>query len=121
MRYPVVIHKDPNSDYGVTVPDLPGCFSAGETLDEALQQASEAIECHLEALMLDGEPIPLPMSIDRHSSDPDYAGGTWALVAVDVARLSGKTRRVNSAARAAVGADGSLCRATRHHALRSDR
>ena len=95
MRYPVVIHKDPNSDYGVTVPDLPGCFSAGETLDEALQQASEAIECHLEALMLDGEPIPLPMSIDRHSSDPDYAGGTWALVSVDVARLSGKTKRVN--------------------------
>ena len=95
MRYPVVIHKDPNSDYGVTVPDLPGCFSAGETLDEALQQASEAIECHLEALMLDGEPIPLPMSLDRHSSDPDYAGGTWALVFVDVARLSGKTKRVN--------------------------
>ena len=37
MRYPVVIHKDPESDYGVTVPDLPGCFSAGETLDEALE------------------------------------------------------------------------------------
>ena len=95
MRYPVVIHKDPNSDYGVTVPDLPGCFSAGQTLDDALQQASEAIECHLEALMPDGEPIPRPMSIDLHRSDPDYAGGTWALVAVDVARLSGKTRRVN--------------------------
>ncbi|MDW8232800.1 MAG: type II toxin-antitoxin system HicB family antitoxin, partial [Roseiflexaceae bacterium] len=30
MRYPVVVHKDPESDYGVTVPDLPGCFSAGE-------------------------------------------------------------------------------------------
>jgi predicted RNase H-like HicB family nuclease len=95
MRYPVVIHKDPNSDYGVTVPDLPGCFSAGETLDEALQQASEAIECHLEALMLDGEPIPLPKGIDWHRCNPDYEGGTWALVSVDVARLSGKTRRVN--------------------------
>jgi HicB_like antitoxin of bacterial toxin-antitoxin system len=34
MRYPVVVHKDPDSDYGVTVPDLPGCFSAGETLPE---------------------------------------------------------------------------------------
>ena len=39
MRYPVVVHKDPNSDYGVTVPDLPGCFSAGETMDEALQES----------------------------------------------------------------------------------
>ncbi len=36
MNYPVVIHKDKNSDYGVTVPDLPGCFSAGTTMEEAL-------------------------------------------------------------------------------------
>ena len=50
MRYPVVIHKDHNSDYGVTVPDLPGCFSAAETMDEALREAVEAIECHLEGL-----------------------------------------------------------------------
>ena len=47
MRYPVVIHKDPDSDYGVTVPDLPGCFSAGTTLDEVLVNAREAIECHI--------------------------------------------------------------------------
>ena len=46
MRYPVVIHKDPDSDYGITVPDVPGCFSAGETIDEALNGAAEAIECH---------------------------------------------------------------------------
>ncbi len=95
MRYPVVIHKDPESDYGVTVPDLPGCFSAGETLDEALQEAAEAIECHLEALLLDGEPIPPPKSIELHQSNPDYAGGVWAFVTVDITKLSGKTRRVN--------------------------
>ena len=43
---PVVIHKDADSDYAVTVPDLPGCFSAGETLDETLAMAKEAIELH---------------------------------------------------------------------------
>lgn len=95
MRYPVVIHKDPKSDYGVTVPDLPGCFSAGETLEEALQEAAEAIECHMEGLLLDGEPVPAPRAIDYHHSNPDYAGGTWAFIAVDMAKLSGKTRRVN--------------------------
>lgn len=95
MRYPVVIHKDPDSDYGVTVPDLPGCFSAGETMDEALSQTVEAIECHLEALMLDGEPIPAPQSIEAHQHNPDYAGGVWALVSVDPAKLSVKMRRVN--------------------------
>jgi len=95
MRYPVVVHKDPESDYGVTVPDLPGCFSAGETLDEALREVVEAIECHLEGLLLDGEAIPVPKTIEDHRSNPDYAEGVWALVTVDIARLSGKTRRVN--------------------------
>ncbi len=95
MRYPIVIHKDPNSDYGVTVPDIPGCFSAGETLDEALAQAAEAIECHIEGLMIDGESIPIPNGIQQHHDDPNYADGTWALVDVDLSKLSGKTRRVN--------------------------
>jgi len=95
MRYPIVIHKDFNSDYGVTIPDLPGCFSAGETMDDALIQAVEAIECHLEGLMLDGEPIILPKSIEFHQQNPDFLDGVWALVTVDVAKLSGKSKRVN--------------------------
>ena len=89
MHFPVVIHKDPASDYGVTVPDLPGCFSAGESLNEALQQVVEAIECHLEGLLLDGEPVPTPQSIENHRNNPDYADGVWAVVAVDLAKLSG--------------------------------
>lgn len=95
MRYPVVIHKDPESDYGVTVPDLPGCFSAGATMDEALTNAVEAIECHLEGLLLDGEPVPMPTSVENHQNNADYLGGAWALVSVDMSRLSGKAKRVN--------------------------
>jgi predicted RNase H-like HicB family nuclease len=95
MRYPVVVHKDPESDYGVTVPDLPGCFSAGETLDEALEEAIEAIECHLEGLLIDGEPIPSARTVEYHQSNPDYLDGVWAIVAIDVTKLSGKTKRVN--------------------------
>ena len=95
MRYPVVIHKDPESNYGVTVPDIPGCFSAGETLDEALQEVVEAIECHLEGLLMDGEPIPTMQPVENHQDNPDYAGGIWAVVSIDLAKLSGKTKRVN--------------------------
>jgi predicted RNase H-like HicB family nuclease len=95
MRYPVVIHKDPESDYGVTVPDLPGCFSAGETLDEALNEVVEAIECHLEGLLMDSEPIAVPKTIEYHQSNPDYQEGVWAIVTVDITKLSGKTKRVN--------------------------
>ncbi len=95
MRYPVVIHKDPESDYGVSVPDLPGCFSAGATLEEALSAVVEAIETHIEGLLLDNEPLSSMQSLDEHLANPDYADGIWALVSVDLTRLSGRTRRVN--------------------------
>ncbi|HFQ94147.1 MAG TPA: type II toxin-antitoxin system HicB family antitoxin [Anaerolineae bacterium] len=95
MRYVIVIHKDTVADYGVTVPDLPGCYSAGSTLDEALVEAAEAIECHVEGLLLDGEPIPLPKTVEFHRANPDYADGIWAVVSVDLSKLSGKSKRVN--------------------------
>lgn len=47
MKYPVAIHKDQDSCFGVSVPDVPGCFSAGETIDEALSNTQEAISDHL--------------------------------------------------------------------------
>ena len=95
MRFPVVIHKDPASDYGVTVPDLPGCFSAGETIDEALTQAVEAIELHLDGILQDKEPLPTPQSIEVHQQNPEYKGGIWAFVTVDLSKISGKAKRVN--------------------------
>ncbi len=95
MRYPVVIHKDPTSDYGVTVPDLPGCFSAGETIDEALTEVVEAIEFHLGGMLMDGESVPLPRSIEHHQHNPEVANGIWALVTVDISKIAGKSKRVN--------------------------
>ena len=96
MRYPVIIHKDPDGDYGVTVPDLPGCFTAGDTVDDAIVQAAEAIECHIEGLVLDGEDSSnTPYSIEFHQKNPDYADGVWALVSVTLDKLPGESRRVN--------------------------
>lgn len=95
MQFPVVIHKDAGSQYGVTVPDLPGCFSAGESLEDAITSAEEAVLCHLEGLLLDGETIPETQPIETHRSNLEFAGGVWALVEADVTKLSGKTVRVN--------------------------
>ena len=95
MRYPVVIHKDPNSDFSVTIPDLPGCFSAGSTLDEAITMAQEAAECHIEGLLIDSEPVPTPSDIEVHKDKPLYDGGIWALVEVDISKLSLKSKRIN--------------------------
>lgn len=95
MSYPVVIHKDRDSDYGVTVPDLPGCFTAGSTIDEALAMAREAIELYLEYLTVEGPSIPAPSSLEVHKKNADYNGGTWALVAIDLSKLQVKAKRIN--------------------------
>ena len=95
MKYPVVLHHDNDSAYGVSVPDLPGCFSAGDTFDEALQNVAEAIELHLEGLEDVGGDIPRASKIEEHLGDKDYAGGTWGFVDIDVTPYLGKTEKIN--------------------------
>lgn len=95
MRFPIVIRNDDGSGYGVTVPDLPGCFSAGETLDEAMESAREAIARHIEGLLMDGAAIPAPAPLEAHQANEDYRDGVWALVSTDISKLSGKAKRIN--------------------------
>jgi predicted RNase H-like HicB family nuclease len=95
MIYPIVIHKDLETAYGVTVPDLPGCFSAGDTMEEALANAIEAIECHIEGILLDDENLPLGKAIENYVNELDYRGGIWALVDVDISKLGGAKQRIN--------------------------
>jgi predicted RNase H-like HicB family nuclease len=57
--YTILLDPDlQDGGYTVTVPALPGCITEGDTLEEALANAREAITCHLEGLALDGESIP---------------------------------------------------------------
>lgn len=95
MKFALAIHKEPESDYGVTVLDLPGCFSAGETVDEAMDQAKEAIECHLEAMIQDEEAIPQPRPLEHHKNNPDNEGAVFAYVDVDINKLTGPAQRIN--------------------------
>ncbi len=84
MKFPIVIHKDPETDYSVTIPDLPGCFTAGATIEEAISMAHEAAECHIEGLLLDAEPIPTISRIENHQKNPDYADGIWAIMKISL-------------------------------------
>ena len=58
MEYTVIVHKAEEGGYWVEVPALPGCFSQGETVEEALKNVREAIEAHLQALCEEGQEIP---------------------------------------------------------------
>ncbi len=93
MKYPIAIQKDPDSCFGISVPDLPGCFSAGETLEEALRNTQEAISGHLEILAEGGTIAPAPSEIDSHYSNPDYTASTWAFIDVNVSSFLGGTEK----------------------------
>jgi len=95
MRYPIAIEQADNYAFGVVVPDLPGCFSAGDTLNTAMDNAKEAIELWLETVIDDGGKVPEPSSIDIHRVKREFKGWIWAVVEVDLAKLSDKVERVN--------------------------
>lgn len=56
--YMVIFEPAEEGGYTVHVPALPGCFSEGDTLEEAKANAAEAIKCHVEGLLKDGDPVP---------------------------------------------------------------
>ena len=79
MHYPIAIEPDDDKHaFGVVVPDLPGCFSAGDSLDDAMAQARDAILLHLEGLQCEGKAAfgqPWqPSPVDMHAGNPDFKG-----------------------------------------------
>lgn len=96
MKYPIAIEAGSDaSAWGVVVPDLPGCFSAGDTVEEAIANAAEAIDGWCELAADSGDEIPAPSAIDSHISKPEFAGWIWAFVEVDISRYQGPAERIN--------------------------
>lgn len=81
MRHYIgLIHKDADSEYGVSFPDLPGCVTAGATLDEARANASEALALHVDGMVEDGEAVPEPSSLEDVMADAENRDGVAILV-----------------------------------------
>src|SRR5258708_39201062 len=96
MRYPIAIEPgDSKHAWGVVVPDLPGCFSAGDTLDEAIANAPEAIALWMEECVERGELPPKPQSFDKHKKNRNFKGWLWAVVEVDLSQVTDKAKRIN--------------------------
>jgi predicted RNase H-like HicB family nuclease len=92
MDYIAIIHKDADSDFGVSFPDFPGCITAGRTLEEAKDMALEALTGHIEVMREAGERIPEPSPLDEVMRNPDFQDGVGFLVSI---KEPGKTVRVN--------------------------
>jgi predicted RNase H-like HicB family nuclease len=98
MEYIAYLHKDHNSDFGVSFPDFPGCVTAGKTLEEARRMAAEALALQIAGMIEDGEEIPAPATLDALANDPAMRGAVAFLVSAEPP--GDKTVRVNIAARA---------------------
>lgn len=92
-NYIALIHKDPESDYGVSFPDFPGCVTAGISIDEARELASEALSMHIRGMLEDGDKIPEPSSFEAVIEDPDYSGAI-AFIVIQ-AQVEDKAKRIN--------------------------
>lgn len=97
MKYPIAI--EPGNDttaWGVVVPDLPGCFSAADDgIDQAIENAKEAIALWIEEAISNGESIPMPSSITDLQKSGEYEGWIWAIAEVDPALIDDTVERVN--------------------------
>jgi predicted RNase H-like HicB family nuclease len=70
--YIALVHKDDGTSYGVSFPDVPGCISAGDTFEEAIALAAEALAGHFAAMREDGDPIPAPRSFEELRRDREF-------------------------------------------------
>ena len=93
-NYIALVHKDPNSEYGVSFPDFPGCITAGSTVDEAKDLAQEALALHVAGMLADNEAIPTPSRLEDILADPENVG-VVAILVVAAPEFLPKTVRVN--------------------------
>ena len=96
MKYPIAIELGGDTyAFGGVVPGLEGYFSAGDTMEEAIDNAKGAIEQWLETIIDAGGAVATAKPIAHHQSDYDFKNWVWAIVSIDLANLSDKVDRVN--------------------------
>ena len=97
MKYPIAIEMGgPKKSWGVVLPDLSGCFSAADSgIDEAIENAKEAIELWIEVALDQEMEIPRPSMITDLQKKKEYKGWIWAVAEVDPALLSDEIERIN--------------------------
>ncbi len=91
--YIALLRKEADSDYGVEFPDLPGCVTAGTSLDDAAAMAREALDFHLEGLAAEGQPRPKPSALTDILAKAESSGTLPVLV--PAAKPKGRAARVS--------------------------
>ena len=92
MKYIVIVHKEKNTAYGITLPDFPGCFSAADTLDDVQNNAQEAVELYAEE---EAFTPPKPMTFEQIARLEEAKGGVLMLIDIDFSFLDERVVPIN--------------------------
>ena len=92
MLFPVYVHQADNGSLGVTIPDFPGCFSGADDWQDLPRNVQEAIEVHCEGEDME---IPVPSQLEELRGNPDYEGGQWVFIDVNLDALDTRKERIN--------------------------
>jgi predicted RNase H-like HicB family nuclease len=93
-EYIALIHKDQHSSFGASFPDLPGCISAADSLEDLRPMIEESLSLHIEGLLEDGDAVPEPSTLDAIVKSKDYADAV-AVMVVKSPEAPDATVRVN--------------------------
>lgn len=92
MLYPIHVQKDRDSAYGASFPDFPGCFAGADRLQDLPRAAQEAVEAHFYG---DMSAIHDPSTPEAWKDHPDFEGGFWMMVDIDLSSVNTKAVRLN--------------------------
>jgi predicted RNase H-like HicB family nuclease len=95
--YIALVHKDKDTSYGVSFPDVPGCISAGDTFEEAIDNASQALACHLAIMQAGGDPIPNARSLEELKQAAEFVEDSADAVVAFVAPQDDQVTTLQSA------------------------
>lgn len=96
MKFTIAIEAGTKkSAFVVAVPDLPACFSAGDTVEEAFDNAREGIEAHCEILAEEGKDLPQTRPMSEWQKDREYKGWAWGIIEVPIERFFGPAEKIN--------------------------
>ena len=84
VRYYPAIIETASEGYRVLLPDVPGCTSAGATVQDATHNAAEALQAHLDLAAEHGDTVPVPSQLDAIAPEPDVVEAARVLVRVEV-------------------------------------
>ncbi|WLS79113.1 type II toxin-antitoxin system HicB family antitoxin [Erwinia pyri] len=95
MKFPIYLHRAEGGSFSGFVPDIKGCYFAGDTIDDAIADAFNAIDAHLEFQAEKGKDLHEAQDISAHLQNSSCEGGYWAYVEVDLLKYEGKAVKLN--------------------------